>query len=161
MAAINIITSVHSGVIVLVAVLVTGTEGGRCLQHATNLVADDFNLVVNPFSKIYQYQFYNHSSSVYNYFFPTVFVDSDHALVEFWNGSSFGLNISPYRLLFSEVSGISGTVSLGISNRSAQAERLISCGFTNVSFFDFIVVVNFEDIAITQVSVHVLMLSFK
>ena len=29
MAAINIITSVHSGVIVLVAVLVTGTEGGN------------------------------------------------------------------------------------------------------------------------------------
>ena len=110
MAAINIITSVHSGVIVLVAVLVTGTEGGRCLQHATNLVPDDFNkLVVTPFKfgEIAEYRFRNSLA----YYFPIVFVDPDLALVEFWNGSSFGLNISPYRLLFPEPNEISGNVS--------------------------------------------------
>ena len=159
MAAINIITSVHSGMIVLVAVLVTGTEGGRCLQHATNLVADDFKLAVTPFSKIYKYQFNDDLSSVY--YFPIVFVNPSGVLIEFWNGSSFGLNVSPYRPLFSETSDISGTVSAANFGRSAQAERFISCGFTNVSAFDFVFVVNFEDIAVTQVSVHVVMLSFK
>ena len=53
------------------------------------------------------------------------------------------------------------SVFFGNLGQSAQAERFISCGFTNVNVFDFVVVVNFEGIAISQVSVHVLMLSFK
>ena len=149
-----IITSVHSGVIVLVAVLVTGTEGVTCQQQATTLLVATDNDILT-FGEAHEYHFNRYSIKV----FPMVMVDPNVAMVEFWNGSSFGINISPYRLFFSEASGISGTVSLGVSNWSAQAERLISCGFTNVSVLDFVLVVNFEDIAITRVSVHVL--SFK
>ena len=162
MAAIN--TSI--GVIVLVAVLVTGTEGGRCPQEATDaMVTYPYNTTVN-FDDVnfgdkltYKHSTPDNSIDV----LPNIVLDPYRTVIEFLNDSSFGIYISPYGLYFSEINGISVTITTSnhvdtVPSIATQAEDIISCGFTNASDLKFVFVVNFEGIAITQVSMLTLSL---
>ena len=143
------------GVIILVAALLTDTEGEGCSnsQQAMDLMFDidvafDDTLKIKPsFLPV---------SSILTFHNFTKVQFNDDVSVELIDSDDKGLRISAYGLLESEITSISGLVSIwvdGDSETTEKAEELMSCGFSDVTYLNVVNTVTYENITIAQVTV--------
>ena len=152
--------AVSVGVIVVcvVAVLciVTGTEGVEDSLQATDLMFDIVFGTTLQWSPS-QLPWTNHYYSTFHNF--TKVKLNPNSSIELINSDAKGLHISPYGLLESEITGISGTIYIWNhfrGEKSAQAEQLMSLGFSDAAGFKFdhVNVITYVNITIAQVTTH-------
>ena len=152
-----LMAAISVGVILvyILAVLVTGTEGEGSLQ-ATDLMLDIAFGRTLLWSSSELPRTVGFHPTFHNF---TIVKLNSNSSVELINSDAKGLHISPYGLLESEII-ITGSVILwsysGGPERSDQAERLMSVGFSDaINFkFDHITVITYVNITIAQVTTH-------
>ena len=142
--------------VVAVLHVVTGTEGGEGSLQATDLMFDiafGYTIVLSPSllprTIAFYYTFHNLTEVKLN----------PNNSIELINSDAKGLQISTYGLLESEITGISGTIYIWNhfhGEKSAQAEQLMSLGFSDAAGFkfDYVTVITYVNMTIAQVTTH-------
>ena len=141
--------------IVAVLHVVTGTEGGEGSLQATDLMFD----IAFGSTLIWRPSWLPRTIGFHPTFqhFTEVKLNPNNS-VELIKSDAKGLHISPYGLLESEITGSVTLWSHSVvqAEKSAQAERLMSLGFSDAAGFkfDYVTVITYVNMTIAQVTTH-------